>query len=250
MAEVMKIIVTSFKRSHACTATLTAHNPATGHYRPNASTGYSWTFPGKSGSVFCGVIAPFSWVLVHITFHLCPPKVYFPVLFKFWQLYGGVNGNLLHKGLCHTQVCCTQRPIPVAVHHWPIPPQEMLKHSTVSVSVGSLAPGVHMVCLSSLSIPGGNGVWFQMQIYPLYHLAGVSPLHLGMRYLLTVTPAPYNSHSSATQPCLTQWKYEPCRVGPPKMDRSWWRVLTKCGPFKKGTLQTTSVFLPWEPHEK
>ena len=27
---------------------------------------------------------------------LCPPKVYFPVLCKFWQLYGGVNGNLLH----------------------------------------------------------------------------------------------------------------------------------------------------------
>ena len=23
-------------------------------------------------------------------------------------------------------------------------------------------------------------------------------------------------------------------VGPPKMDRSWWRVLTKCGPLEKG----------------
>ena len=28
--------------------------------------------------------------------------------YKFWQLYGGVNGDLLQKGLCHTQVCCTQ----------------------------------------------------------------------------------------------------------------------------------------------
>ena len=28
-----------------------------------------------------------------------------------------------------------------------------------------------------------------------------------------------------TQPCLTQWNYESCHVGPPKMDRSWWRVL-------------------------
>ena len=26
---------------------------------------------------------------------MCPPKVYFPVLCKFWQLYGGVNGDLL-----------------------------------------------------------------------------------------------------------------------------------------------------------
>ena len=35
-----------------------------------------------------------------------------PVLCKFWQLYGGVNGDLLQKGLCHTQVCCTQSPCP------------------------------------------------------------------------------------------------------------------------------------------
>ena len=33
---------------------------------------------------------------------------------------------------------------------------------------------------------------------------------------------------------LTQWNYEPCRVGPPKMDGSWWGVLTKCGPLEKG----------------
>ena len=35
------------------------------------------------------------------------------------------------------------------------------------------------------------------------------------------------------QPCITQWNYEPCCVGPPKMDGSWWRVLTKCGPLEK-----------------
>ena len=50
--------------------------------------------------------------------------------------------------------------VPVTVHHWPKPPQERLKHSSVSVSVGSLGPGVHKVCLSPLSISGGNKVWF------------------------------------------------------------------------------------------
>ena len=30
----------------------------------------------------------------------------------FWWLYGGVNGNLLQEGLCHTLVCCTQSPCP------------------------------------------------------------------------------------------------------------------------------------------
>ena len=29
-----------------------------------------------------------------------------------WWLYGGVNGDLLQEGLCHTQVCCTQSPCP------------------------------------------------------------------------------------------------------------------------------------------
>ena len=33
-----------------------------------------------------------------------------PVLWKFWLFYGGLNGDLLQEGLCHTQVCCTQSP--------------------------------------------------------------------------------------------------------------------------------------------
>ena len=78
----------------------------------HASTGYSLTLLGKSRSISCGVTAPFSWVLVHTRFCLCPSKVYFPVLCKFLQLYGGVNGDLLQEGLCHTQVCCTQSPCP------------------------------------------------------------------------------------------------------------------------------------------
>ena len=39
-----------------------------------------------------------------------------------------------------------------------VPPQERLKHSFVPVSVGSLGPGVHKVCLSPLSVSGRNGV--------------------------------------------------------------------------------------------
>ena len=78
----------------------------------NASDGDSWTLLSKSGSVSCRVPAPFSWVLVNTRFSLCPVTVYFPVLCKFWQLYGGVNGDLLQEGLCHTQVWCTQSPCP------------------------------------------------------------------------------------------------------------------------------------------
>ena len=56
--------------------------------------------------------APFFWVLVHTRFCLCPPRVCFPVLCKFCQLFGGGNGDLLQEGLCHPQVCRTQSPCP------------------------------------------------------------------------------------------------------------------------------------------
>ena len=74
----------------------------------HASSGDSWTLPGKSWSVSCGVTAPFpgSW--------------------------------------CAQGSDCAL--------------QETLKHSSVSVSMESLGPGAHKVCLNPLSVSGGNGV--------------------------------------------------------------------------------------------
>ena len=77
-----------------------------------ASTRDSWTLMGKSGSVSCGVTAPFSCVLVGTRFCSCPQESVSLVLCKFWQLYCGVTSDLLQEGLCHTQVCCTQSPCP------------------------------------------------------------------------------------------------------------------------------------------
>ena len=82
MVEVMKIMVTSLKRSHACTATLSAYEPEAGHQRrpppTHTSAGDSWTLMGLSGSVSCGFTSPLSWILVHTRFCLCPPSVCFP----------------------------------------------------------------------------------------------------------------------------------------------------------------------------
>ena len=50
MVEVM-IMVTSFKRSHACFAELRAPNPAAGHHLPTAppeTPGHSWACLGQS----------------------------------------------------------------------------------------------------------------------------------------------------------------------------------------------------------
>ena len=43
------------------------HHRLNGHDLPRDP----WALPGKSGSVSCGVTAPFSWVLVPTRFYLC-----------------------------------------------------------------------------------------------------------------------------------------------------------------------------------
>ena len=69
----------------------------------------SSTLPSKSGSVLWGhcsfLLGPGAHKVLSV-----PSKSLFPVLCKFWQLYGGVNGDLLQEGICHTQGCCTQSP--------------------------------------------------------------------------------------------------------------------------------------------
>ena len=63
MVEVMKIMLTSFKRSNASTATLSAPNPAAGHHQPMPlleTPGHSWASLGQSvlGSL---LLSPGSW---------------------------------------------------------------------------------------------------------------------------------------------------------------------------------------------
>ena len=108
MVEVMKIIATSFKRSHACTATLSTSNPAAGHCQPAPPL----ETPGHSQASLSQYLVgsllrfPGSWGTQGFVCAL--QESVSPVLWKFWWFYGGVNGDLLQEGLCHTQVYCTQ----------------------------------------------------------------------------------------------------------------------------------------------
>ena len=61
----------------------------------HASAGDSWTLTVKFGSVSCGVTAPFSWYAQGFVCVL--QQSVSPVLCRFWQLYGGVNGDLLQE---------------------------------------------------------------------------------------------------------------------------------------------------------
>ena len=158
MVEVMTIMVTSLKRYKAGTATLSAPSPAAGHCQPTPppeTPGHS-----RAGSVSCGslLLSPGSW---------CPQasvcalqESVSPVLCKFWQPYGGVNGDLLQEGLCDTQVCCTQSPC------WSGRPRLTRAfaghtHTQFWLSyVECLGPGAHRACWSPLSVSGMKGIWF------------------------------------------------------------------------------------------
>ena len=91
---------------------------------------------GKSGSVSCGVTAPFHCVLVHT--RVC----FSSVLCKLWQLYGGINGDFLQEGLCHTQVYFTQSPCPCS--------SPLLTHTSTGDTQTEFC----------LSLCGVSGSWF------------------------------------------------------------------------------------------
>ena len=77
MVEVMKIMATSFKKSHECNAILSAPNPEAGHHQamPLETPGHSQASLGQSpvGSL---LPSPGSWCT---RFCLCPPRVFFPI---------------------------------------------------------------------------------------------------------------------------------------------------------------------------
>ena len=74
----MKIMVTSFKRSHGHTATLSAPNPAAGHHQPTPLLETPGHLQVSLGQSLGGVTALFSWVLVCTKFCFCPPRVCLP----------------------------------------------------------------------------------------------------------------------------------------------------------------------------
>ena len=104
----------------------------------HALTGDFWTPTGKSPvqSLF---LSPGSWCT----------RFYYALQESISQSYVSSGSSLvalMATSSKRTYAIHTPRaPDPVADHFRPVPPQDMLKHSSVSVSVGSLGPGVHKV---------------------------------------------------------------------------------------------------------
>jgi len=96
-------------------------------------------------------------------------------------------------------------PVPTAVHCWPIPPQETLKHSSVSVSVGCLGPGAQIRWVWAL--------WASLKVMGFVSKCSLAPptILLGLplcpwmwgisskslQWCAAAAPVPCSQHSSA-----------------------------------------------------
>ena len=116
MVEVMKIVATSFRRSHASTATLSASNPAAGHRQPTPlpeTPGQSQASLGQShaGSL---LLSPGSWCTQGSVCAL--QESVSPVLCKFWWLYGGLMVTSSKRAYATPRSTAPRAPVPAAVH--------------------------------------------------------------------------------------------------------------------------------------
>ena len=116
---------------HCCTKCL---RPCSRPPLTHASAGDSWTLTSKYESVLVGslFLSPGSWCAQGFVCAL--QKSVLPVRCKFRQLYGGVSGDLLQEGLCHTQVYCSQSPWPCSRPLLTVPLQETFKHSNTGLA--------------------------------------------------------------------------------------------------------------------
>ena len=146
MVWVIRVMVTSFKGTRVHSVVFSVPDAAAGHCRPilpPETPGHSQANLDQSlvGSLF---LSPGSWCAQGFVCAL--QEFVSPVLCKYWWFYGGINGDFLQEGLCHIQVCCTQRPHPCGrtlLTHTSAGDIQTLKGRSGSVSVWS--PGVHKV---------------------------------------------------------------------------------------------------------
>ena len=136
MLEVMKIMATSFKRSHACTAAFSAANTAAGHRRPMPLLETRGHSRASLGQFLVGSLP------------LSPSPGAHKVLFVlsrslFLQSCVSSGGSVVRlmatfskRAYATPRSAAPRAPAPAAGHCRPVPLQETLRHSSGSVSVG------------------------------------------------------------------------------------------------------------------
>ena len=121
--EVMKIMGTSFTRSHAFPATLNAPNPAAGHHRPTPP----WRLLDTHGHVWVSLLWGRCSILLGPGAHkvlFVPSKSLFPQsCVSSGSSMVGLMATSSKRAYAIPRSAAPRAPVPVAVHCWPIPPQ-------------------------------------------------------------------------------------------------------------------------------
>ena len=121
----------TFKRSACMHCYTQCPQPCSRPPPTYASTRDSWTLMGMSGSVSCGVTAPFSWVLVCRRFCLCPQSLFPQSCVSSGGSMVGLMVTSSKKAYTIPRSTAPRAPAPAADHRRPAPPQETLTHSSV-----------------------------------------------------------------------------------------------------------------------
>ena len=158
LVEVMKVMVTSFKRSHTFTATLSAPNPAAGHHRPTPPLETPGHSQASLGQILVGslLLSPGSWCSQGSVYAF--QESISQSCVSFGSSVVGLIVISSKRVYAIPKSAAPRAPGTEAAHCRPVPPQEMRKHSSVSVSVGSLGPSAHTICLGPLRVSGRNEV--------------------------------------------------------------------------------------------
>ena len=126
-------MATSFKRSHAHTATLRAPNPGAGHRRPTPLADTPGPSQASLGQSLVGslLLSPGSWCT---RFCLCPPIVHFWQSVSSGSSMVGVMATSSKRAYAMPKSTAPRAPAPAAGHCWPGPLQETLKQFWLSLS--------------------------------------------------------------------------------------------------------------------
>ena len=197
MVKVMKIMATSFKRSRAGTAALSAPNAAAGHRRPTPpprlldTHGQGWV--SLSWGPCCFFLGPGTHKVLFVS-----SKSLFPQsCVSFGGSMVGLMATSSKRSHAIPRSTAPRAPAPAAVHCWPVP---LRRHPNTVLSQSLWGTGSW--CIQDMFEPSGRcAVCFWRWFCPSYHLAGAYPLPLALDYLLkgdtAATPAWHSCLSNA-----------------------------------------------------
>ena len=178
------------------------HQPYSRPLTHHASTRDTWTLTWVNlcwghCSVFLVLVCTsvfFFFFFICVCVCVCPPRVCFPVLCKFGSSMVGLMVTSSKSVYAIPRSTASRAPVPAAGHCWPVPPQETLKHSSLSLC------GVSGSWCTQVLFEPSERLW-QVWGLSLNVISSLLPSCWGSSFALGRGVSPQR-HSSTAQPSL------------------------------------------------